>query len=115
VVARVSDHLSQFTSLEIVHPKTDEHVNPSVEVHHLVGKLSTAETLLNEVQRNKCLKSGKDFYTHPVYEIQRKRTYLVLKTSTENTGARGNTVVKVLCYKSEGRWFDPSWWQWIFH
>jgi len=26
--------------------KTDEHVNPSVEVHHLVGKVSTAETLL---------------------------------------------------------------------
>ena len=25
------------------------------------------------------------------------------------------TVVKVLCYKSEGRWFDPSWCQWIFH
>jgi len=27
---------------------------------------------------------------------------------------RGGTVVKVLCYKSEGRWFDPSWCQWIF-
>jgi len=27
---------------------------------------------------------------------------------------RGNTVVKVLCYKSEGRWFDPSWCQWMF-
>ena len=26
--------------------KTDEHVNPSVEVRHLVGKLSMAETLL---------------------------------------------------------------------
>ena len=25
---------------------------------------------------------------------------------------RGSTVVKVLCYKSEGRWFDPSWCQW---
>jgi len=25
------------------------------------------------------------------------------------------TVVKVLCYKSEGRWFDPSWCHWIFH
>jgi len=25
------------------------------------------------------------------------------------------SVVKVLCYKSEGRWFDPSWCQWIFH
>jgi len=27
-------------------------MNPSVEVHHLVGKLSTAETLLIEVQRS---------------------------------------------------------------
>ena len=30
-------------------------------------------------------------------------------------GARGNTVVKVLCYKSERHCFDPSWCQWIFH
>ena len=29
-------------------------------------------------------------------------------------GDSGSTVVKVLCYKSEGRWFDPSWCQWIF-
>ena len=29
-------------------------------------------------------------------------------------GDRGSTVVKVLCYKSEGRWFDPSWCQWNF-
>jgi len=28
---------------------------------------------------------------------------------------RGGTVVKMLCYKSERRWFDPSWCQWIFH
>jgi hypothetical protein len=35
----------------MLHPKTDEHVNPNVEVRHLVGKLSTAETLLAEVQR----------------------------------------------------------------
>jgi hypothetical protein len=27
---------------------------------------------------------------------------------------RGGTVVKVLCHKSEGRWFDPGWFQWIF-
>jgi len=27
---------------------------------------------------------------------------------------RGSTVVKVLCYKSEGRWFDPRLCQWIF-
>ena len=30
------------------------------------------------------------------------------------SGDRGGTVVKVLCYKSEGRWFDPSWCQWNF-
>jgi len=27
---------------------------------------------------------------------------------------RGSTVVKVLCFKSERPWFDPSWCQWNF-
>jgi len=31
-----------------------------------------------------------------------------------NSGDRGGTVVKVLCYKSEGRWFDPDWCYWNF-
>jgi len=65
VVARVSDHLSQSTFLEMLHPKTYEKLKPNVEVHHLVGKLSTAETLLTEVQRKvsckKCSQSDKDF------------------------------------------------------
>jgi hypothetical protein len=26
----------------------------------------------------------------------------------------GGSVVKILCYKSEGRWFDPRWCHWIF-
>ena len=30
-------------------------------------------------------------------------------------GDRGSTVVKMLCYKSEGRWFDPSWCRCFFH
>jgi len=30
------------------------------------------------------------------------------------SGDRSITVVKVLCYKSEGRWFDPSWCHWNF-
>ena len=37
------------------------------------------------------------------------------KRGPYNLGDRGSTVFKVLCYKSEGRWFDPSWCQWIFH
>jgi hypothetical protein len=28
--------------------------------------------------------------------------------------ADGGTVVKVLCYKSEGRWFDFRWCHWNF-
>ena len=40
---------------------------------------------------------------------------LVLCLYLEELGDRGSTVVKVLCYKSEGRWFDPSWCHWIFH
>jgi len=29
-------------------------------------------------------------------------------------GDRGRTVVKVLCYKSEGRWFDSRGFHWNF-
>jgi len=34
---------------------------------------------------------------------------IVYKVKYNKTvGDRGSTVVKVLCYKSEGRWFDPQ-------
>jgi len=39
----------------------------------------------------------------------------VFYCTTLEIGDHGNTVVKVLCYNSEGRWFDPTWCQWIFH
>ena len=32
----------------------------------------------------------------------------LLTSHQERLRDRGSTVVKVLCYKSEGRWFDPS-------
>ena len=35
----------------MLHSMTDEHLNLSVEVHHLVGTSYTAETLLIDVQR----------------------------------------------------------------
>jgi len=38
-----------------------------------------------------------------------------IKRDLSSSGDRGSSVVKVLCYKSECRWFDPSWCQWIFH
>jgi len=36
-------------------------------------------------------------------------------SGTKELGDHGSTVVKVLRYKLEGLWFDPSWCQWIFH
>jgi hypothetical protein len=31
---------------------------------------------------------------------------------SQEEGGRGSTVVKVLCYNSESRWFDPRWCHW---
>jgi spore maturation protein CgeB len=41
--------------------------------------------------------------------------YKCLYERTQYIRDRGNTVVKVLRYKSEGRWFDPRWCHGIFH
>ena len=37
-----------------------------------------------------------------------------LYSSFIHIGDRGRTVVKALCYKSEGRWFDSRWCHWNF-
>ena len=57
----------------MLHPKPDEHVNPSVELHDLIGKLSTVRTLLTEMQRKVATRPGKHLfvirerlYAHPV-------------------------------------------------
>jgi len=41
--------------------------------------------------------------------------FLVKYGIIDQIGDRVSAVVKVLCYKSEGRWFDPIWCQWISH
>ena len=40
--------------------------------------------------------------------------HVIYHKSYVQSGDRDSTVVKVLCYKSEGRRFDPSWCQWLF-
>ena len=35
-------------------------------------------------------------------------------SGADNRGDPCGTVVKALCYKSEGHWFDPSWCHWNF-
>ena len=39
----------------------------------------------------------------------------ILDKLINSYGDRSNTVVKVLGYKLEGRWFDSRWCHWIFH
>ena len=41
----------------------------------------------------------------PVCAVHQKKGFTL---PTFFTGGLGSTVVKVLCYKSEGRWFDGS-------
>jgi hypothetical protein len=39
---------------------------------------------------------------------------VILNWVVKMWGDRGGTVIKVLCYKSEGRWFDSRWCHWNF-
>ena len=53
-------------------------------------------------------------HTSKVFNIYQHGLRLYFKLRTVCYGDRGSTVVKVLCYKSEGRWFDPSLCHWNF-
>jgi len=39
---------------------------------------------------------------------------VVLCSAAGGSGDHGSTVVKALCYKSEGSWFDSRWRHWNF-
>ena len=54
--------------------------------------------------------------TITVYKVERANCVALKKFRVRNTCVvnRGSTVVKVLCYKSEGRWFDSRWCHWNF-
>ena len=68
------------------------------------------EESIQHSEHGESFKSRKPkLHTHREYAL---RFYPLLHTYI---GDRGSTVIKVLCYKSEGRWFDPSWCHCIFH
>ena len=57
----------------------------------------------------------KAIYIEPRYPVQQNMYSKATNTSIyPYKGNRGGTVVKVLCYKSEGLWLDPSWCLWKF-
>ena len=53
-------------------------------------------------------------FTNEISEVLHRSASCNIYHITGYPGVRGGTVVKVLCYKSEGRWFDPSWCRWNF-
>ena len=75
-------------------------LTPCLKSHSPAGLEIQKKTNKLSQMRHFAVKSRvtSDFFTQSVY-----------------SGDRGSTVVKVLRHKSEGRWFDPSWCQWIFH
>ena len=65
------------------------------------------------------IKSFRSHYGPVVDSASNRNKYHEYFLGVKAVGAyevdRGGTVVKVLCYKLDGRGFDPSWCQWIFH
>ena len=54
-------------------------------------------------------------WVEPVmYPVSHFGTVEFVSSTSIILGDRGSTVVEVLCYKSEGRWFNPSWCHWNF-
>ena len=78
---------------------------------------------LREDIRSKLYYRTSDIITHVGGRLVHRLRTAVLSQPVQRDGHlyakprgadRGSTVVKVLCYKSEGRWFDPSWCHWNF-
>ena len=69
-------------------------------------------------KRTPVLRSVRGWRSQPVkflMEIWCSKIGALLKSKcTHSYWDRGDTVVKVLCYKSEGRWFDSRWCHWNF-
>ena len=75
----------------------------------LTKKQKCKQTVSVTERRGRCM-------TNQAYDLQTVHTAILQKTKQclSTHGDRGGTVVKALCYKSEGRWFDPRWFHWNF-
>ena len=99
---------------------------PLLRVKRMKGK-NGVSCVLDTVERRYCIVPPKKRLHAPIYFIPSPVAYIALcliafclinincvfvkldcMLYTEYLGDRGSTVVKVLCYKSEDRWFDPG-------
>ena len=75
-----------------------------------------SHTMTSPKRQNKILERYCVLYISDTFlsKLSFRRNPLKLQGLQTCSGDRGSTVVKVLCYKSEGRWFDPRWCHWNF-
>jgi len=80
----------------------DKHIFIITNTIHTIGvdKITLFKPTFNNVLSPTCF----DRHWIIIREV-----YTLFAKLLRRFGDRGSTVVKVLCYKSEGRWFDPSW------
>jgi len=49
-----------------------------------------------------------------ILECEERLRDIAVRRGLTKLPSHSGTAVTVLCYKSEGRWFDPSWCHWNF-
>ena len=86
---------------------------------HQVGKLihisnQNARYNYPKFPATDCISFVSKYYKLRPADCHQALQYMNLETAKYLNGDRGGTVVKALCYESEGRWFDPSWGHWNF-
>jgi len=96
-----------------VRHRVPSHFNWSLLTDRTTGSLHGRDFL--EKQTVLWLRVKFSHVIEPVSILPPATNLQILNGMDLHTEGRGSTVVKVLCYKSEGRWFDPGWCQWIFH
>jgi len=86
---KLSERLASFVfEIEALFSKTN---CPPIKLHHLLEALN---------------KNTNGHENHQIYGT------VYFKAIFCSTGDHGSTVVNVMCYQSEGRWFDSRWCHW---
>jgi len=67
-----------------------------------------------KIKRSACRKLVVKRKENRPYGRTRRRWRIILKRTLRKRGGAGLHMVKVLCYKSEGRWYDSRCCHWNF-
>ena len=103
------NHSCPFTTHYVQHCRTVVHFTVSFKTHTAKGYLEYKYIIFYYCLFHTALYNQKHLHTlhKDLKSFLSKAT--TFETITNNTGDHGGTVVKVLCYKLEGHWFDPNW------